>query len=111
MDITQAHHIINIRFMGLGCQRIPKENYKIDFIVLNLCPYLLSACQMPGKKLVDVQIRSLTSISLPVRTRSKKLVFSQNSSVSNAEVLHKLFLCVMRNQCNIHSNLLLLILV
>ena len=56
MDIAQAHHIIDIRFMGLGCQRIPKENYKIDFIVFNLCPYLLFASQMPGKKLVDVQI-------------------------------------------------------
>ena len=43
MDIAQAHHIIDIRGMGLGCQRIPKENYKIDFIVFNLCPYLLFA--------------------------------------------------------------------
>ena len=73
MDIAQAHHIIDIRFMGLWVSADPGGKLQDRFHCVQSVPYLLFASQMPGKKLVDVQIGHFFD-QPSCRTRSKKLV-------------------------------------
>ncbi len=59
MDIAHSHYIIDIRLMGLGGKRIPKENDQIDLIVLDLRADLLGATKMTCQIFMDREIRHL----------------------------------------------------
>ena len=102
-------NVVNVAKTKKGCvirivvlvHRITEEKQKIDLVAGNSGSYLFTAAMASAEETGNFKTGGIRN-KFSGSGSGTEFVLSEDSAISDAELDHKFFFCVLCNNCNVH---------